>query len=156
MDPAHIVELLEEVRAGRASVGEAMDRLRDLPYADLDFAKVDHHRALRTGFPEVVLGAGKTPQQVADIAVEIVSSADRLLVTRAAPEAYSLVRRRLADAVYLEGQPFAMLAHSDFHVHKQDRQFDYAPGVFNQTLVGVPENDRSPESIFAGLRAGRS
>ncbi|HJP29165.1 MAG TPA: hypothetical protein QGF95_01275 [Candidatus Latescibacteria bacterium] len=62
----------------------------------------------------------------------------------------------LADTAYGAGPPFSLLAHSDFHIHKQDRLFDYAPGVFNHTLVGVPAGQRTPEAIFAGLRAGRT
>lgn len=62
----------------------------------------------------------------------------------------------LADLAYAAGMPFSLLAHSDFHIHKQDRLFDYGPGVFNHTLVGVSANDQSPEAIFEALRAGRT
>lgn len=62
----------------------------------------------------------------------------------------------LADDAYATGRPFSLLAHSDFHIHKQDRLFDYGPGVFNHTLVGVPPGDRTPAAIFAALRAGRT
>lgn len=82
------------------SVDDALDRLRDLPYEDLGFAAVDHHRAIRTGFPEVILGHGKTPEQIAAIAERLAAHNDRVLVTRASPEAYRLVRERLPDAVY--------------------------------------------------------
>ena len=73
-----------------------------MPYEDLGFAKVDHHRALRTGFPEVVLGLGKTPEQLATIATTLLESSDRLLVTKAAPEAYRTVHNVVPDAVYDE------------------------------------------------------
>jgi hypothetical protein len=62
----------------------------------------------------------------------------------------------LADAAYAGGGPFSLLAHSDFHIHKQDRLFDYGPGIFNHTLVGVRPGEHSAEAIFAGLRAGRT
>lgn len=62
----------------------------------------------------------------------------------------------LADSVYEQGRPFAMLAHSDFHVHKQEREYDFPLGVFNHSLVGVPAGDRSPGAILAALRAGRT
>ena len=65
MDRAHIEALLNEVREGRTAVNDALDRLRDLPFEDLGFAKLDHHRALRTGMPEVIFAAGKTAAQVA-------------------------------------------------------------------------------------------
>jgi NCAIR mutase (PurE)-related protein len=80
-------------------VDEALDRLRTLPYEDLGFAEVDHHRPLRTGSPEVVLGQGKTPEQIAAIAERLARSG-RLLVTRATPEAYRAVKERLPGAVY--------------------------------------------------------
>ena len=73
-----------------------------MPYEDLDFAQLDHHRALRTGFPEVVFGLGKTPQQVAEIAEGLAAKADRLLITRVGQDAYELVKARLPDAQYHE------------------------------------------------------
>ena len=77
-----------------------MSRLAELPYEDLEFARLDHHRALRKGFPEVVYGLGKTPEQVATIAESILRHSDRLLVTKTGPESYAAVRERVADAVY--------------------------------------------------------
>ncbi len=77
-------------------------RLRDFPYEDLDFAKVDHHRAIRQGFPEVVFGQGKTPGQIAAIAETVLGRADRLLVTRASEEAFSATKALVEDAEYEE------------------------------------------------------
>lgn len=102
IDEIRLRELLEDVRLGRLGADDAVARLRELPYQDLGFAKVDHHRALRRGFPEVVFGPGKTPQQTAEIAVAILESSDRLLVTKAAPEAFTAVQVRVPDAVYNE------------------------------------------------------
>ncbi len=79
---------------------EALGRLRDLPYEDLGFASLDHHRTLRQGFPEVVLGEGKSPEQVAIIAQSLAAHSDRLLVTRADIEMYQAVKERVPDAVY--------------------------------------------------------
>ena len=73
-----------------------------MPYRDLGFAKVDHHRALRKGFPEVVYGEGKTPEQVAGLAAALLETSDRLLVTRAAPEVFVRVEADIEDAVYDE------------------------------------------------------
>ena len=67
MDRDHLRTLLEQVRAGAVEVDAALDRLRHMPFEDLGFAKVDHHRALRHGMPEVVFGLGKTPDQIAAI-----------------------------------------------------------------------------------------
>lgn len=92
--------MLESLQQGALSVDEALARLCGLPYEDLGFAAIDHHRALRTGFPEVVLGEGKTPEQTASIAEKLAAHSDRLLITRASVEAYLLVKERLPDAVY--------------------------------------------------------
>ena len=67
MNRTQIEVLLNEVREGRIGVNQALDRLRDLPFEDIGFAKLDHHRALRTGMPEVIFAAGKTAEQVATI-----------------------------------------------------------------------------------------
>lgn len=81
-------------------VEEALARLRDLPYEDLGYAELDHHRALRKGFPEVVLGEGKTPEQVASIAERLAARNERLLVTRVDPEWYRAVKEKVPDALY--------------------------------------------------------
>ena len=93
-------ELLEAIRDGSVPVDEALGRLRDLPYEDLGFASLDHHRTLRQGFPEVVLGEGKSPEQVAIIAQSLAARSDRLLVTRADIAMYQAVKERVPEAVY--------------------------------------------------------
>ncbi len=82
MDPESLKELLEGVRDGRVSPTQAVDRLATLPYEDLGFAKVDHHRALRRGFPETVYGAGKSAEQIEAIVGRITAQSQRALVTR--------------------------------------------------------------------------
>jgi NCAIR mutase (PurE)-related protein len=82
MDPKRLRELLEGVQHGTTSVEAAVAELKDLPYADLGFAAVDHHRALRHGAPEVVLGHGKTADQIAGIARELARTGQNVLVTR--------------------------------------------------------------------------
>jgi NCAIR mutase (PurE)-related protein len=82
MDPARLRDLLDGVRRGDKSVDDAVTELKDLPYADLGYAAVDHHRALRQGAPEVVFGHGKTAAQIVGIAREIVRSGQNVLVTR--------------------------------------------------------------------------
>ena len=79
-----------------------MEELRWLPYEDLGFAKPDHHRALRTGFPEVIFGPGKTPDQIATLVERLLASGDCVLVTRADREAYERVAARVPDAGYEE------------------------------------------------------
>src|SRR5215831_9396336 len=82
VDPSTIRELLERVRAGEASVEDALARLKDLPFADLGYAMVDHHRALRQGVPEVILGDGKSVAQIAGIARELARTGQNVLITR--------------------------------------------------------------------------
>ena len=92
-------ELLESVAAGRTPVGEAVEELRLLPYEDLGFAKLDHHRALRDYLPEVVLGEGKTPEQVVEIATRLAERSGRLLVTRTDAHVFAAIKERLPDAL---------------------------------------------------------
>lgn len=82
------------------TLDEAMDHLRVLPYQDLGFAKIDHHRALRKGMPEVVLGIGKSPEQLAEIAKELAARVDRFLITRADAQAFDAVKSNVKDATY--------------------------------------------------------
>jgi len=97
-------DLLEQVARGDVDVVTARERLvealRARPFEDLGFARVDHHRAVRQGFPEVVLGLGKTPAQIAAIATEIVGRGSTLLVTRATEAAYDAVRVVVPEATY--------------------------------------------------------
>jgi NCAIR mutase (PurE)-related protein len=96
--PAEARRLLRSVAAGRTSVARAVDAVRRLEVEDLGFARVDHHRALRCGFPEVVFGQGKTPAQVVRIAGAILARSGRLLVTRCAPGAADALVRAFPDA----------------------------------------------------------
>ncbi len=82
MDQDHLRTLFEQVRAGALEIEAAVERLRHLPFEDLGFAKVDHHRALRHGMPEVVFGKGKTPDQVSAIVASLLANAPNILVTR--------------------------------------------------------------------------
>jgi len=86
MDQEQLKGLLEQVRSGSVDIDVAMERMRHLPFEDLGFAKVDHHRALRHGMPEVIFGKGKTPHQVVEVAKALASRASNLLVTRATQE----------------------------------------------------------------------
>ena len=101
-------QLLDQVRAGQVPPAAAAEQVLQLvnaaSFQNLGFARVDHHRALRQGFPEVVFGLGKTPQQVAAIAAEIVSHGHTLLVTRASEDAFAAVKQQVPDA---EFQPIA-------------------------------------------------
>ncbi len=95
-------EILEKVRAGTLSPAKALEELGDYPYCDLEFAKVDHHREVAKGAPEIVFGLGKTPVQIGRIAGEILKKGSNLLVTRVEPAVWSKVRAKLPGAVYNE------------------------------------------------------
>ena len=92
MNGPDIRDLLERVHRGELPPADAevllADHMRSLPFEDLGFARVDHHRSLRQGFPEVILGLGKTPAEIASIAERIVARGQTLLVTRADPAAF--------------------------------------------------------------------
>src|SRR5215510_1558616 len=102
MDPQDIYELLAAVKSGAVDPRDAAERLRQLPFEDLGFAKVDHHRALRRGFPEAVFGAGKTPEQVAAIVDAIAARGQNVLVTRTSAEVHGRVSASHPDARFHE------------------------------------------------------
>jgi NCAIR mutase (PurE)-related protein len=91
-------ELLQRVRQGSVGVDQAIRQLRHMPFEDLGFAKVDHHRLLRHGMPEVILASGKTPQQVAAIARQLLKRSKNVLITRASQEVFRAVRRVASKA----------------------------------------------------------
>lgn len=98
MNQDQLRSLLEQVRSGSVEIDSALDRLRHMPFEDLGFAKVDHHRALRHGIPEVVFGKGKTPDQVSAIVQSLLNRAQNVLVTRAAPETALRLLDEIPDA----------------------------------------------------------
>ena len=106
MNRQQIRGLLDEVRAGIVTPEAAQERflqvLSQQPFEDLGFAKVDHQRNARQGFPEVIFGQGKTPGQVAAIAARIAAAGQTVLVTRTTAEAHQAVREQLPEAVYHE------------------------------------------------------
>lgn len=115
MTPAELRTILEQVRAGRTDTEQAFDQLlgafRDQPFEDLGFAKVDHHRSIRQGFAEVILGIGKTPSQIATIAAEIAGRGHPLLVTRTDRAAWEAVTTVVPDAEYHEAARAITLKH---------------------------------------------
>ncbi|MEO8592972.1 MAG: nickel pincer cofactor biosynthesis protein LarB [Candidatus Solibacter sp.] len=101
MDQDQLRSLLEQVRNGAVEIDAAVDRMKHMPFEDLGFAKVDHHRALRHGMPEVIFAKGKTPYQVTAIAERLLAHAQNVLITRADPECAEAVARELPGAEYL-------------------------------------------------------
>ena len=104
MTESELQRLLDEVSTGSTGTATAatriLDALRAAPFDDLGFARVDHHRHLRQGFPEVVLGLGKTPAQIASISERIVSAGHSLLVTRTTLEVFDAVRDVVPNATF--------------------------------------------------------
>jgi NCAIR mutase (PurE)-related protein len=92
--------ILRKVYEHRLSPEKAVERLKDYPYQDLGFAKVDHHRELRKGIPEIIYGLGKTGPQILKIGREIIRKGGNLLVTRIEPEVYRTLKRKIPGAVY--------------------------------------------------------
>ena len=102
MNAESIRKLFEQVRKGKLSPDDAVDRLRHMPFEDLGFAKVDHHRALRAGMPEVILGEGKTPSQVAGIFAQLAKHGGNVLATRANEKQYTAVKKKVRAAEFRE------------------------------------------------------
>jgi NCAIR mutase (PurE)-related protein len=101
MDRDQLRELFLQVRSGAIDVEHAVDRMRHMPFEDLGFAKVDHHRQLRHGMPEVVFAKGKTPEQVTAIASTLLKHSQNVLITRADRACAQMVTQELPDAEYL-------------------------------------------------------
>jgi len=95
-----IKKLLDRLQAGEISADEALAKLGDLPFKDLGHSKVDNHRELRTGYPEVIFCEGKTPEQVSGIMEYMASQKINILGTRAEPEIYEAVREKIPEAEY--------------------------------------------------------
>ena len=109
MDEARLAKLLESVAKGRVSPARAVERLKVLPFEDLGFAKVDHHRSLRRGFPEVIFCEGKTAEEIARIAKNMSKRGASILATRCDAALFRKVRARIPGAVYHpEGNLFAI------------------------------------------------
>ena len=102
MDKAYLMKLLEDVAGGSTSPEAAAEILKDLPFEDLGFANIDHHRKLRTGYPEAVFCQGKKPQQIAEIMKGLADKNANVIGTRATKTDYEAVREVLPEAEYFE------------------------------------------------------
>lgn len=102
MNAQRLYELLDDFKSGRLNADEVVAQASAPSFEDIGFAKVDHHRSIRKGFPEVVFGLGKTPQQVGRLAASLLEHSDRLLVTKTMLEAYRAVCEVAPDAVFDE------------------------------------------------------
>lgn len=100
MDQKNLKQLLKNVRLGNIDIDEAMDVLKHLPYEDISFAHIDHHRILRQGFPEVIYGEGKTTEQIIGIVKGILKKGSKALITRSGEKVYRAIKKLEQDTIY--------------------------------------------------------
>ena len=113
----YIQRLLEEFRKGRLGTEEVISKLLSIPYENLEWARIDHHRSLRTGIAEAIFGEKKTPEQIASIATKMHDMGQRVLVTRVGPEKAELVAEH---APFLQYSPVARMLYTEFHRPTED------------------------------------
>jgi pyridinium-3,5-biscarboxylic acid mononucleotide synthase len=147
MNSEALRKLFEQVRKKRLSPDEAVERLRHLPFEDLGFAKVDHHRALRQGMPEVILAQGKTPGQVADIFTRLAAHGGNVLATRATEEQYEAVAAAVDLAEY---RPIARAI-----VLKRDRK-RHGKGVIVVVSAGTSDIPVAEEAVVTAELMGNN
>lgn len=145
MDSQSILKLFEKVRAGKLSPDDAVSELRHLPFEDLGFAKIDHHRALRVGIPEVVLGQGKTPNQVAAIFKRLAARSKNVLVTRASKQQFSAVKKVVRGAK-LEASARAIVLHRD--------RAKYGKGLIAVVSAGTSDIPVAEEAVITAELMG--
>ncbi len=153
MNSQALRHLFEQVRKKRLSPDDAVERLRHLPFEDLGFAKLDHHRALRQGMPEVIFAQGKTPRQVADIFTRLAAHNGNVLATRATEEQYAAVAAALADnsagtAARAEYRPLPRAI-----VLKRDRK-KYGKGVIVVVSAGTSDIPVAEEAVVTAELMG--
>jgi hypothetical protein len=140
-----IRKLFQQVRQGKLSPDEAVERVRHLPFEDLGFAKVDHHRALRNGMPEVIFGKGKTPEQMAGIFTRLAQHDGNILATRATEEQFAAVKKAVAKAEY---RPLARAI-----VLKRDRK-KYGKGLVAVVSAGTSDIPVAEEALVTAEMMG--
>jgi pyridinium-3,5-biscarboxylic acid mononucleotide synthase len=147
MDSQALRKLFDEVRKNRISPDEAVERLRHMPFEDLGFAKIDHHRALRQGTPEVIFAQGKTPGQVAGIFTRLAVHGRNVLATRATEEQYAAVATNLPQAEY---RPLARAI-----VLKRDRK-KHGKGVIVVVSAGTSDIPVAEEAVVTAELMGNN
>jgi len=149
MDSQALRKLFEQVRKKRLSPDEAVERLRHLPFEDLGFAKIDHHRALRQGMPEVIFAQGKTPRQVADIFTRLAAHGGNVLATRATEEQFAAVAAAVDLTEYRpEYRPIARAI-----VLKRDRKL-HGKGVIVIVSAGTSDIPVAEEAVVTAELMG--
>ena len=100
MNEDALKKLLENVKDGKVEIESAYDQLKSLPYEDLGFAKIDHHREIRTGYPEVIYCLGKTVKQIQNIVLKLSERNNNILATRASLEVFNGIKQVISDCEY--------------------------------------------------------
>ena len=145
MNSESLRKLFEQVRRGKLSPDEAVARLRHMPFEDLGFAKVDHHRALRAGMPEVIFGEGKTPAQVAAIFASLAKHGGNVLTTRADQKQFGAVKKKIRGA---EFRPLARAI-----VLKRD-ETRYGKGIVTVVSAGTGDIPVAEEAVVTAELMG--
>jgi pyridinium-3,5-biscarboxylic acid mononucleotide synthase len=145
MNAETLKKLFAQVRSGKLSPDDAVERLRHLPFEDLGFAKLDHHRALRQGMPEVIFAQGKTPSQVADIFTRLAAHGGNVLATRATEEQYAAVAAATPPAEY---RPLAQAI-----VLKRERK-KHGKGVIVVVSAGTSDIPIAEEAVVTAELMG--
>ncbi len=146
MNKTALRSLLDGVRSGEVAVERALDQLRDLPFCDLGFAHVDHHRALRVGLPEVVFGLGKTPAQIIGIVREIHAKGNAALVTRVEPDKAQLLVKEFPAIEYDATARTLLLKHGE--IEKRGR------GVICVVSAGTSDAPVAAEALSTARAFG--
>ena len=145
MNAESIRKLFEQVRQGTITPDEAVARMRHMPFEDLGFAKVDHHRALRSGMPEVILGEGKTPAQTAAIFARLAKHGGNILATRADARQFAAVKKKVRAVEYRElGR--AIVLHRD--------ETKYGKGVIAVVSAGTSDIPVAEEALVTAELMG--
>src|ERR1700681_951514 len=145
MNSESIRKLFLQVRAGKISPDDAVERLRHLPFEDLGFAKVDHHRVLRVGMPEVIFGQGKTPAQMGQIFSRLARHEGNILATRASKEQFAAVKKKVRRAKYQE------LARAIFLQRDKKK---YGKGVIAVVSAGTSDIPVAEEAVVTAEMMG--
>jgi len=140
-----IRKLFEQVREGKLSSDDAVERLRHLPFEDLGFAKIDHHRTLRAGMPEIVFGQGKTPAQVAEIFKRLAQHGKNVLATRASKEQFAAVKKVVRNAKFEDTARAIVL--------RRDRK-RYGKGLITVVSAGTSDMPVAEEAVVTAELMG--
>jgi pyridinium-3,5-biscarboxylic acid mononucleotide synthase len=147
MNRQDILKLLEDVQRGKLSPTDGVRRLEGLPFEDLGFARVDHHRTLRQGFPEVIFGEGKKPEQVAAIVRSLLPHKSNILITRCSRPVYARLRRVTTKAHYHEAALAASVA--------QDGRI-YGEGIVHVVSAGTSDIPVAEEAVLTARLMGNT